>query len=125
MMANNEDIRQMEEEDTELETLEYTDEEGKEHILVIDAKFDVDGTQYAAFFEVDPEFFDEGHDHDHDHNHDDHDHEDEEEFEPDNLIIAKMVELEDGSVDIQVPTDEEFEAAKAEYERFLDEADED
>ena len=73
MMANNEDIRQMEEEDTELETLEYTDEEGKEHILVIDAKFDVDGMQYAAFFEVDPEFFDEGHDHDHDHNHDDHD----------------------------------------------------
>lgn len=60
MMANNEDIRQMEEEDTELETLEYTDEEGKEHILVIDAKFDVDGMQYAAFFEVDPEFSTKG-----------------------------------------------------------------
>jgi hypothetical protein len=123
-MANKEDIRDVEEEDTDLETLEYTDEEGQEHIFVIDAKFDIGGVQYAALFEVDPALFDEDHEHDHDHE-EEHDHDQEDEFEPDNLVIAKMVELEDGSVDIQVPTDEEFEVAKAEYERLLDEADED
>jgi len=39
-----------------------------------------------------------------------------EEVEEPNIILAKITEDENGEVDIQVPTDEEFEKAKSVYE---------
>ena len=77
---------------------------------------------------MDPAIFSEeeeecgcGHDHDHAHVHDEecgcgHDHEEEDEDEGPNIILAKIVTDANGEVDIQVPTDEEFEKARIAYE---------
>ena len=133
-MAKDEEILDVvEEEDNDaIETLEYTDEKGNDHCFVVEEKFNVGSDVFVAMFEVDPAvFFDEdAEEHEHEHQHGEgaegcgcgHDHhhepEEEEEFEPDNVIIAKMVETEDGDVDIGVPTDEEFAKAKAVYEKL-------
>ncbi|MBP3264433.1 MAG: hypothetical protein J6L94_03725, partial [Acidaminococcaceae bacterium] len=79
--------------------------------------------------EVDPAIFEEsetcdcGCDHEHGHVHDLSSsdecgcgHDDGEEVEEPNIILAKITEDENGEVDIQVPTDEEFEKAKSVYE---------
>ncbi len=119
-----------EEDDGAIETLEYTDEKGKDHCFVVEEKFNVGSDVFVAMFEIDPAVFfaEDGEEHGHPHQHGegaepcgcghDHHHGPEEEFDPDNVIIAKMVETEDGSVDIDVPTDEEFAKAKAVYEKL-------
>jgi len=125
MMAEN-DITNVMEEET-VETFEFTDEDGQEHCFVVESRFKVGKDDYVALLEVDPSIFDEegeesgdcgcGHAHDHEEACDcGHDHVAEEEEEESNIILAKIVTDENGEIDIQVPSDEEFELARAEYE---------
>ena len=92
------DVAEVMEEET-IETFEFTDEEGQDHCFVVESRFKVGKDDYVALLEVDPSIFEE---------------EDEEE-EP-NIILAKVVTDENGEVDIQVPTDAEFEKALKVYE---------
>ena len=111
-----------------IETYEFTDDDGQDHCFVVESKFKVGEDDYVALLEVDPAIFSEeeeecdcGHDHAHAHVHDEecgcgHDHEEEDEDEEPNIILAKIVTDANGDVDIQVPTDAEFEKAKIAYE---------
>ena len=119
-------------EEETIETYEFTDDEGQDHCFVVESKFKVGEDDYVALLEVDPAIFEEGEDecgcghehgqeHAHAHEHGDecgcgHDHGDEDEDEEPNIILAKIVTDADGEVDIQVPTDEEFEKARKAYE---------
>ena len=121
------DVAEVMEEET-IETYEFTDEDGQDHCFVVESKFKVGKDDYVALLEVDPAIFSEedeecgcGHDHAHAHVHDEecgcgHDHEEEDEDEETNIILAKIVTDANGEVDIQVPTDEEFEKARIAYE---------
>lgn len=125
------DVAEVMEEET-IETYEFTDDEGQDHCFVVESKFKVGEDDYVALLEVDPAIFEEGEDecgcghehgqeHAHAHEHGDecgcgHDHGDEDEDEEPNIILAKIVTDADGEVDIQVPTDEEFEKARKAYE---------
>ena len=121
------DVAEVMEEET-IETYEFTDDDGQDHCFVVESKFKVGEDDYVALLEVDPAIFSEeeeecdcGHDHAHAHVHDEecgcgHDHEEEDEEDEPNIILAKIVTDANGDVDIQVPTDEEFEKARAAYE---------
>lgn len=121
------DVAEVMEEET-IETYEFTDDDGQDHCFVVESKFKVGEDDYVALLEVDPAIFSEeaeecdcGHDHAHAHVHDEecgcgHDHEEEDEDEEPNIILAKIVTDANGDVDIQVPTDAEFEKAKIAYE---------
>ena len=121
------DVAEVMEEET-IETYEFTDDDGQDHCFVVESKFKVGKDDYVALLEVDPAIFSEedeecgcGHDHAHAHVHDEecgcgHDHEEEDEDEETNIILAKIVTDANGEVDIQVPTDEEFEKARIAYE---------
>ncbi len=125
------DVAEVMEEET-IETYEFTDDEGQDHCFVVESKFKVGEDDYVALLEVDPAIFEEGEDecgcghehgqeHAHAHEHGDecgcgHEHGDEDEEEEPNIILAKIVTDADGEVDIQVPTDEEFEKARKAYE---------
>ena len=121
------DAAEVMEEET-IETYEFTDDDGQDHCFVVESKFKVGEDDYVALLEVDPAIFSEeaeecdcGHDHAHAHVHDEecgcgHDHEEEDEDEAPNIILAKIVTDANGDVDIQVPTDEEFEKARIAYE---------
>ena len=105
------DVAEVMEEET-IETYEFTDDEGQDHCFVVESKFKVGKDDYVALLEVDPAIFSEeeeecgcGHDH-----------EEEDEDEGPNIILAKIVTDANGEVDIQVPTDEEFEKARIAYE---------
>ncbi|MBR1590472.1 MAG: hypothetical protein IJ657_05305 [Acidaminococcaceae bacterium] len=123
----NEDIKNVAEEDT-IETFEFTDDDGQEHCFVVESRFKVGKDDYVALLEVDPAMFDEGEEecgcgHEHAaHEHTEacgcgHDHDAEETEEEElNIILAKIVTDENGEVDIQVPSDAEFEKAKIAYE---------
>ena len=120
-----------------VETFEYTDEDGVEHCFIVESKFPVGQDMFAALLEVDPSVFEEeagdcccGRHHDHekeplpaeagcDGNPVT---EDEAENEEDiNIILAKIIEDENGEIDIRVPTDAEFEKARLAYEALADE----
>ena len=121
------DVAEVMEEET-IETYEFMDDDGQDHCFVVESKFKVGKDDYVALLEVDPAIFSEedeecgcGHDHAHAHVHDEecgcgHDHEEEDEDEELNIILAKIVTDANGEVDIQVPTDEEFEKARIAYE---------
>ena len=121
------DVAEVMEEET-IETYEFTDDDGQDHCFVVESKFKVGKDDFVALLEVDPAIFSEedeecgcGHDHAHAHVHDEecgcgHDHEEEDEDEETNIILAKIVTDANGEVDIQVPTDEEFEKARIAYE---------
>ena len=121
------DVAEVMEEET-IETYEFTDDDGQDHCFVVESKFKVGKDDYVALLEVDPAIFSEedeecgcGHDHAYAHVHDEecgcgHDHEEEDEDEETNIILAKIVTDANGEVDIQVPTDEEFEKARIAYE---------
>lgn len=121
------DAAEVMEEET-IETYEFTDDDGQDHCFVVESKFKVGEDDYVALLEVDPAIFSEeeeecdcGHDHAHAHVHDEecgcgHDHEEEDEDEEPNIILAKIVTDANGDVDIQVPTDAEFEKARIAYE---------
>lgn len=121
------DVAEVMEEET-IETYEFTDDDGQNHCFVVESKFKVGEDDYVALLEVDPAIFSEeaeecdcGHDHAHAHVHDEdcgcgHDHEEEDEDDEPNIILAKIVTDANGDVDIQVPTDAEFEKAKIAYE---------
>ena len=121
------DVAEVMEEET-IETYEFTDDDGQDHCFVVASRFKVGEDDYVALLEVDPAIFSEeeeecdcGHDHVHAHVHDEecgcgHDHEEEDEDEEPNIILAKIVADANGEVDIQVPTDEEFEKARIAYE---------
>ena len=109
-----------------IETYEFTDDDGQEHCFVVESKFKVGNDDYVALLEVDPSIFTEegeecscGCEHDHAENCcDGHDHDEEDDEEDTNIILAKVVTDENGEVDIQVPSDEEFEKAKQVYENL-------
>ena len=122
------DMKELMEEES-VETFEFTDDEGLDHFFVVESRFKVGQDDYVALLEVDPAIFEEsetcdcGCDHEHGHAHDLSSsdecgcgHDDGEEVEEPNIILAKITEDENGEVDIQVPTDEEFEKAKSVYE---------
>jgi hypothetical protein len=121
------DVAEVMEEET-IETYEFTDDDGQDHCFVVESRFKVGEDDYVALLEVDPAIFSEeeeacdcGHDHAHAHVHDEecgcgHDHEEEDEDDEPNIILAKIVTDANGDVDIQVPTDEEFEKARIAYE---------
>ena len=123
------DIAEVMEEET-IETFEFTDDDGQDHCFVVESKFKVGKDDYVALLEVDPAIFEEekeecscGPDHVHEHVHEeecgcghDHDRAEEDEEEEPNIILAKIVTDENGEVDIQVPTDAEFEKALKVYE---------
>ena len=121
------DAAEVMEEET-IETYEFTDDDGQDHCFVVESKFKVGEDDYVALLEVDPAIFSEeeeecdcGHDHAHAHVHDEecgcgHDHEEEDEDDEPNIILAKIVTDANGDVDIQVPTDAEFEKARIAYE---------
>ena len=119
------DVAEVMEEET-IETFEFTDEDGQEHCFVVESRFKVGKDDYVALLEVDPAIFEEeeegcGHVHEHIHGTDcgcghEHDHAEGAEEEEPNIILAKIVTDENGEVDIQVPTDAEFEKAVKVYE---------
>ena len=117
------DVAEVMEEET-IETFEFTDEEGQDHYVVVESRFKDGKDDYVALLEVDPAIFGEGDDEcdcDHEHVHHeecdcDHDHDAGEEDEEPNIILAKIVTDENGEIDIQVPSDEEFEKARIAYE---------
>lgn len=112
-----------------IETFEFTDEDGQNHCFVVESKFKVGNDDYAALLEVDPDIFEEdaedhgcGYEDDHGQRHE-HTHSatcgcgnDREEEEEPNIILAKIVTDANGEVDIQVPSDTEFEKAVKVYE---------
>ena len=105
-----------------VETLEYTDEDGVEHCFVVESKFLVGNETFAALLEVDPSIFDEEAQEECCEQH----HVTEDEAEDDseeevNIILAKIIEDESGEIDIQVPTDAEFEKARLAYEALAEE----
>ena len=91
---------------------------------MVESRFKVGKDDYVALLEVDPSIFAEEEeecdcDHDHAHHEEcdcDHDHDAGEEDEEPNIILAKIVTDENGEIDIQVPSDEEFEKARIAYE---------
>ena len=106
------DMKELMEEES-VETFEFTDDEGLDHCFVVESRFKVGQDETC----------DCGCDHEHGHAHDLSSsdecgcgHDDGEEVEEPNIILAKITEDENGEVDIQVPTDEEFEKAKSVYE---------
>ena len=113
-----------------IETFEFTDDEGQEHCFVVESKFKVGKEEYAALLEVDPAIFSEEeeecsceHEQEHAHLHAHgetcgcgHDHGEEDDDEEPNLILAKIVTDENGEVDLEELTDEEFEKAVKVYE---------
>lgn len=119
-----------------IETFEFTDDNGQDHCFVVESHFKVGKDDYVALMEVNPAIFEEeecdcGHDHAgqehaaHVHTKEcgcghDAEAEEPEEEEPEeeelNIILAKMVTDENGEVDIQVPSDDEFEKARIAYE---------
>ena len=101
-------VREIEEDTETIETFEFTDEDGQNHCFVIECKFKVDKDVYVALLEVDPNIFNEEYDGGHDNP--------KAKEEPPNIILAKTVTEENGEVDIQIPTDEEFEKAQKVYE---------
>ena len=117
------DVAEVMDEETS-ETFEFTDEEGQDHCFVVESRFKVGKDDYVALLEVDPSIFEEGEeecDCDHDHiRHEEcdcgHEHAAGEEDEEPNIILAKIVTDENGEIDIQVPSDEEFEKARIAYE---------
>ncbi|MBQ3367070.1 MAG: hypothetical protein IJG43_10375 [Acidaminococcaceae bacterium] len=117
------DVAEVMEEET-IETYEFTDDDGQDHCFVVESRFKVGEDDYVALLEVDPAIFseeEEACDCGHDHVHDEecgcgHDHEEEDEDDEPNIILAKIVTDANGDVDIQVPTDEEFEKARIAYE---------
>ena len=117
------DVAEVMEEET-IEIFEFTDEEGQDHCFVVESRFKVGKDDYVALLEVDPSIFAEEEeecdcDHDHAHHEEcdcDHDHDAGEEDEEPNIILAKIVTDENGEIDIQVPSDEEFEKARIAYE---------
>ena len=125
------DVAEVMAEEETIETFEFTDDDGQEHCFVVESRFKVGKDDYVALLEVDPAIFEEEdedcdhtqeHDHGHEHIHAHgeecscgHEHGEEEEDEP-NIILAKIVTDENGEVDIQVPTDAEFEKAVKVYE---------
>lgn len=127
-MTEKDNVEKMTDEEM-IETFEFTDEDGQNHCFVVESKFKVGNDDYAALLEVDPDIFEEDaedhgcdyeddHGQGHEHTHSatcgcGNDHEEEE--EP-NIILAKIVTDANGEVDIQVPTDTEFEKAVKVYE---------
>ena len=118
------DVAEVMEEET-IETFEFTDEEGQDHCFVVESRFKVGKDDYVALLEVDPSVFEEEDEEcscGHDHAEKDekcgcgHNHAEEDEEEEPNIILAKVVTDENGEVDIQVPTDAEFEKALKVYE---------
>ena len=117
------DITNIEENDT-VETFEFTDENGETHCFVIESRFKVGSEDYAALLEVDPAIFEEEADPcecGHDHTHADscecgQDQEPEEDEEDVRIILAKVVTDENGDINIEVPSDEDFEKARKVYE---------
>ena len=113
-----------------IETFEFTDDEGQEHCFVVESKFKVGKEEYAALLEVDPAIFAEeveecGCEHEQEHAHlhahgetcgCGHDHGEEDDDEEPNIILAKIVTDENGEVDLEELTDEEFEKAVKVYE---------
>ena len=125
------DMAEVTENEKTVETLEFTDEKGQNHCFLVERRFKVGNDEYAALLEVDPAIFEEeacgcGHDHAHDHAHAEtcgcgHDHDTAEEEDEDvdeglNVILAKIVTDENGELDIEAPTDAEFEKARITYE---------
>ena len=114
------DISNAEVNDT-VETFEFIDENGEVHCFVIESRFKVGSEDYAALLEVDPAIFDEEADScecGHDHAFTDscecgHDQEPEEDV---HIILAKVVTDENGDINIEVPSDEDFEKARKVYE---------
>ena len=117
------DISNAEVNDT-VETFEFTDENGEVHCFVIESRFKVGSEDYAALLEVDPAIFEEeadscecGHDHIHaDSSECGQDQEPEEEEEDVRIILAKVVTDENGDINIEIPSDEDFEKARKVYE---------
>ena len=105
------DVAEVMEEET-IETFEFTDEEGQDHCFVVESRFKVGKDDYVALLEVDPSIFAE----EEEECDCDHDHDAGEEDEEPNIILAKIVTDENGEIDIQVPSDEEFEKARIAYE---------
>ena len=121
------DIAEVMDAEETIETYEFTDDEGQDHCFVVESKFKVGKDDYVALLEVDPAIFADGdeecgcEEHEHAHAHAEtcgcgHDHGEEDMDEEPNIILAKIVTDENGEVDIQVPTDEEFEKARIAYE---------
>ena len=121
------DIAEVMDAEETIETYEFTDDEGQDHCFVVESKFKVGKDDYVALLEVDPAIFADGdeecgcEEHEHAHAHAEtcgcgHDHGEEDLDEEPNIILAKIVTDENGEVDIQVPTDEEFEKARIAYE---------
>ena len=123
------DVAEVMEEET-IETFEFTDENGQNHCFVVESRFKEGKDDYVALLEVDPAIFEEseeecgcGHKHVHEHTHGtacgcghEHDNSEEGEEEEPNIILAKIITDENGEIDIQVPTDAEFERALKVYE---------
>ena len=117
------DITNTEENGT-VETFEFTDENGMAHCFVIESRFKVGSDDYAALLEVDPAIFEEEADScecGHDHTRSDscecgQDHEPEEDEEDIRIILAKVVTDENGEINIEVPSDDDFEKARKVYE---------
>ena len=119
-------------EEETIETYEFMDDNGQKQCFVVESRFKVGNDDYVALLEVDPASFDEeeecgcGHDHA-EHAHAEHAHDgdcgcghdhgaaeaDDEVF---TIILAKIKTDENGDVDIEVPSDEEFEKARIAYE---------
>ena len=121
------DIAEVMDAEETIETYEFTDDEGQDHCFVVESKFKVGKDDYVALLEVDPAIFADGdeecgcEEHEHAHAHAEtcgcgHNHGEEDMDEEPNIILAKIVTDENGEVDIQVPTDEEFEKARIAYE---------
>ena len=93
--------------------VEMTDEEGNSYFYTEEMIIPVGDDNYALLVEI----------HDHDHEHCDHDHEHEGcecGCEDGDVIIAKIVQDENGE-DIYVePTDEEFELVQKAYEEMME-----
>ena len=89
--------------------IEMTDEDGNVFYYVEEMIIPVDGENFALLVEVK----------------DDHDHGEGCDCgcEDDDVIIAKIVTGDDGEDEYIEPTDEEFEAVQAAYDKLLDEDD--
>ena len=114
------DITNVEENDT-VETFEFTDENGEAHCFVIESRFKVGSEDYAALLEVDPAIFEEEADscgcgHDHILTDSCGCGQDQEPEEDVRIILAKVVTDENGDINIEVPSDEDFEKARKVYE---------
>lgn len=107
----NEELEAMAEEEMD-NVVVITDEEGNESYFVEEMVIPVGNKNFAILVGVDMDCCedDECHCHDHEHGEDD---------EDENVIIARVEFDEDGEPVYVGPTDEEFEAVKAEYEKLV------